>query len=212
MFYRNKISVLLEEIREQNQSNILEKIATILATPSREYQQTREALLKINGSNKERLDEIANVLNFSFEEYLVKRRPWLTTQELKELTGQGFCLGAHSWDHPYYQTLQLNEQVKQTVDSCNYVRQFQNGKISFAFPHFDTGLSQNLFDQLLKEENRIDLLFGTQNQKNEINNKMIHRFNCERPGLPIEQHVKGVLFYSLFQKLSNNQNIIRKHA
>ncbi|MBO9684207.1 MAG: polysaccharide deacetylase family protein [Flavisolibacter sp.] len=212
MFYRNKISVLLGEIKKQNQPSILKRIAEIISTPSEEYGEIRDALLKVKQANKEKLDEVATVLELSFEDYLRKKRPWLTTPELKELSSQGFYLGGHSWNHPYYQSLPFNEQVKQTIDSCSYVKQFQNHKTTFAFPHFDTDLSQKLFDRLLKTEHKIDLLFGTQNQKNEIQNKMIHRFNCERPGLPIDQHIKGILLYSILQKLSNKQNIIRKHA
>jgi peptidoglycan/xylan/chitin deacetylase (PgdA/CDA1 family) len=212
MFYRNKISVLLGEIKRQNQPSVLRKIAEIAFASSDKHEGIRSALVKIKQTDKGKLDEIANVLGLSFEEYLVKKRPWLTTPELEELSSQGFYLGGHSWNHPYYQTISLDEQVRQTIDSCNYIGQFQNHKRTFAFPHFDTDLSQELFDQLLKGVNKIDLLFGTQNQKNEINNKMIHRFNCERPDLPLNQHIKGVLLYSILQKLSNKQNIIRKHA
>lgn len=210
MFYRNKISVLLGEIKQSGPSAV-KKIATILSSLE-DYQDIRNAMLRIRQTNKELLNEIADVLNISFKEYLEKRRPWLTTQQIKGLSDQGFCLGGHSWNHPYYQSIPLEEQVKQTIDSCNYARQFQNHTVTFAFPHFDADLSQELFDAILKEENKIDLLFGTQNQKNEINNKMIHRFNCERPGLPISQHIKGVLLYSVLQKLFNQQNIIRTHA
>jgi peptidoglycan/xylan/chitin deacetylase (PgdA/CDA1 family) len=212
MFYRNKISVVLGEIKSQIKSSVLKRIAEMLSASSEEYVEIRKALVTIKQTDKAKLDEVATVLELSFEKYLQEKRPWLTTQELKELSSQGFYFGGHSWDHPYYQTLSLEEQMKQTVDSCNYIKQFQNHKTTFAFPHFDIDLTQQLFDQLLTGENKIDLLFGTQNQKNEINNKMIHRFNCERPGLPIDQHVKGVLLYSILQKLSNKQNIIRKDA
>jgi peptidoglycan/xylan/chitin deacetylase (PgdA/CDA1 family) len=212
MFYRNKISVLLGEIKKRQEPAVLKKIKEIVSAPSEDYPHIRSELIKIRQTTNVKLDEIADVLDVSFEEYLEKNRPWLTTEELKDLITQGFYLGGHSWNHPYYQTLSLSEQVKQTIDSCNYIRQFQNVKTTFAFPHFDTDLSQDLFDRLLKGDNKIDLLFGTQNQKNEINNKMVHRFNCERPGLPIDRQVKGILLYSTLQGLFNKRNIIRKHA
>lgn len=211
MFYRNKISVLLGEFKKQNLPSVQKKIAEILSSKFKEYEDIKSDFLKIKQTDKEKLNEIADVLSISFDEYLVKKRPWLTTQELQELSKQGFYLGGHSWDHPYYQTLPVKQQVQQTLDSCNYVRQFQKAKATFAFPHFDTDLSQDLFDQL-KKENKIDLLFGTQNQKYELNNKMVHRFNCERPDIPIDQQIKGVLVYSIVQKLFNKQNIIRKNA
>ena len=52
----------------------------------------------------------------------------------------------------------------------------------------------------------------TQNQKNEINNKTIHRFNAERPHIAFSKQVKGMLAYMIIQKALNKQTIHRNYA
>ena len=208
MFYRNKISIILGVLQNRN-SSILKQIAKILSVPNESFDDLKSALLSIRHTDKFRLDEIAQILDISIDDYLKKNRPWLTTEELKKISSMGFCIGAHSWDHPYYQSVSLNDQVKQTIESCAYVRQFEPQVTTFSFPHFDKGLSQQLFDELLKPEYGIDLLFGIQNQKNEIHNRVVHRFNCERPDVAIGKQIKGVFMYSLIQKILNKQTIIR---
>lgn len=68
-------------------------------------------LLKIDYKNKEKLDTIAQLINYNFNDYLAKQKPYLTSQQIKELIQQGFYFGAHSKNHPEYQFIDLKEQI-----------------------------------------------------------------------------------------------------
>jgi peptidoglycan/xylan/chitin deacetylase (PgdA/CDA1 family) len=213
MFYRNKISLILQAMEDRKtDKGLFKQIAGILNQTSNEFSELKQALLKIRQSDKDKLDEIALLLDISFGDYLKTSRPWLTSEELADLAEQGFCLGGHSWDHPYYQSLTLEEQVRQTIDSCEFIKKYNKGETTFSFPHSDESLPQQLFDRLNKPETGIDLLFGIQNQKNEISNKMIHRFNSERPQVGFSSQVKGMLAYMIIQKALNKQTIQRNYA
>lgn len=212
MFYRNKISLVLEALRQiKEQDPVYTAIAQILSVSHPQYAKIRHALLQIDQLTQNKLDQIAQLLDLSFSSYLEKHRPWLTSAELAQLSAQGFSIGAHSWNHSYFQKLPLEEQVWQTTTSCDYVREITNQRISFSFPHSDKGLSQYLFD-LLRQEHGIELLFGIQNHKDELQNKMIHRFNAEQPSLPLKKQVNGMLFYTLVQKILHQQSIERSYA
>src|SRR5690606_38357266 len=105
----------------------------------------------------------------------------------------GFTIGAHSWDHPYYQQLKLADQITQTLDSCNFVQNKNfSDKRYFSFPHYDKGLSQQLMDLLKKDTTA---MFGTQNQKKELYNNMYHRFNAERPEIEFSKQLKGLMLF-----------------
>jgi peptidoglycan/xylan/chitin deacetylase (PgdA/CDA1 family) len=213
MFYRNKISLVLHVLKSKKVSNAtFAMVGEILSVVQAGLDGIKKALLQIDQYTKQKLDEIAGVLEFSFEDYLKEKRPWLTSAELHQLASQGFFIGAHSWDHAYYQRLSLSEQLSQTLESCNYVRQFQNDGITFSFPHSDKGLTQNFFDKVYGAGKGIDLLFGIQNQKQELNNKVIHRFNAERPTVSLDEQVKGLLTYSIVRKLLNKNSITREYA
>lgn len=208
LFYRSKISLLIGHLKtEQITGTQHEAIAGLAGLQS--VQDIIPFLKKITQQNKQLLDDIAAVLSISFTEYLATQKPFLTHQQLHKLAAQGFELGAHSWDHPYYHLLSEDEQILQTIRSGEYVRTtFQQPLKLFSFPHYDTPIPLSFFDRLRKEWNP-DLLFGIQNQKKELQNRMLHRFNAERPHLPMSRQLNGVLLLTFLQKLMGKSQINR---
>jgi peptidoglycan/xylan/chitin deacetylase (PgdA/CDA1 family) len=164
----------------------------------------------INNLNQGLLDRLAVLLELSFDDYLRSYRPFLSSAQAWDLHVQGFTIGAHSWDHPYYGLIPGEEQRRQTVESMAYVKEkFAPSHSLFSFPHSDAGLGQGFFDRLVTEGVPIDVFFGIQNQKKELNNRVLHRFNAERPDLPLSRQINGVLLWMLWQKWSGRDRIVR---
>ncbi len=208
LFYRCKISLLIDHLKTVQITNTQQE-AIVRLTDLQSVQDIIPFLKKITQQNKQLLNEIAAVLSFSFTDYLATKKPFLTQQQLHELAAQGFALGGHSWDHPYYHLLSEDEQIQQTIQSGEYVRTiFQQPMKLFSFPHYDTPIPQSFFDRLHNEWNP-DLLFGIQNQKEELQNRMLHRFNAERPHLPMSKQLNGVLLLTFLQKLMGKSQINR---
>ncbi len=207
MFYRNKLSLLIAEVlKNKKDVKILKAVASLLNTTTAEV---NEIVLHLKNIRKETgiIKELAFLLNFSFSDYLHAQQPYLTLAQLQSLKEQGFTIGGHSYSHPYYSQLNLEQQINETNTSMDFV---QTNKLCdkryFSFPHSDAGLPQNLFTELKKNT---DLLFGIQNQKLELENKMLHRFNAERPGIALEKQVKGILLYSWANEKLGKNTIIR---
>jgi peptidoglycan/xylan/chitin deacetylase (PgdA/CDA1 family) len=212
LFYRSKISLLVEEVLKLKEK-VIDSTKVIQVCGS-DAIQTKDQLISfirsVTNLNKEVLDSLADIFSISFADYLQTVKPFLTTTQVNNLSKQGFSIGAHSWDHPYYHLLSAEEKIKQTVSSGTYVtEQFRQPYKLFSFPHYDTSLSQSFFDQLKKEWNA-DILFGIQNQKLELQNKMLHRFNAERPYLPMSKQLNGVLLLLLQQRLTGKNKVERK--
>ncbi len=142
------------------------------------------------------LDDLAKKIGFSFDVYMEEHKPFLTSQQLSSLSKDGFTIGAHSWDHPYYPAMALEEQVENTLASVNYIRSF-NSHTCFSFPYSDADVKQEFFSQVTPH---VDLLFGIQNQKKELNNKTLHRFNAERPWQPLSRTFKGLMVFNAINK------------
>ncbi|MFL5786919.1 MAG: polysaccharide deacetylase family protein [Flavisolibacter sp.] len=206
LFYRCKISLVIEEL--SNRKDALQIGNDLFKKQYSYLKELKRDLKKVNQLNKHILDEFAKELNYSFDGYLNKQKPFLTTVQLKDLSQKGFVIGAHSWDHPYYELLTVEEQLQQTLSSLQFVKEtVGNGHSYFSFPHTDTVVSQQFLDKLKKDN--IELLFGIQNQKTENQNKMLHRFNAERPDIPIKSAVNGVLIYCTIQKALGRYEIHR---
>lgn len=212
LFYRCKISLIIDQIlRRKNQSSLLKQCSDVLSIPSKNLQDIITNIKKISNLNKNLVDNLGKVLDFSFQDYLHKKEPFLKTEQLKELQKKGYTIGAHSWDHPYYNLMPLEQQLQQTLESCQYVREhFSPSNQTFSFPHFDKGLPQSFFDELFQEEFQIDLLFGTQNQKFELNNRIVHRFNAERPEVSTKKQLKGIIMLMALRKLLKSGQIKRQ--
>jgi len=210
LFYRCKISLLIDELlKNKNNEPYLQQYIEILHLENKSLKSIVHHLKIINQNNAALLDTIADKINFSFDLFLQTQKPFLTSEQLYSLHKKGFSIGAHSLNHPYYPLLSLEEQVNQTISSCKFVNKMLSTKnCCFSFPHSDIELTQNLFKALKQSD--IPLLFGIQNQKNEISNNMLHRFNAERPGLDLERQIKGLTLLMWMRQVSGQNNVNRK--
>ncbi len=208
LFYRCKISLLLHEFINRNDANATKKIFNEeLKTAGNSFNEINAALKKIHQGNAGVLDTIAAKIGFSFDNFLKTQQPFLTSGQLASLHGRGFYIGAHSMTHPYYNMLPLQEQIQQTALSCSFVQEITKaGKCSFSFPHTDVGIAQHFFDELA---NDVPLFFGIQNQKEELHNKMLHRFNAERPEVDFAAQIKGLSLMMWLQNLTGKNRVTR---
>ncbi len=209
LFYRSKASLLIHELlKNKINKSLLSDVANILHTGNQSVDELVTLVKKLTRGDEATMDKLAFEFCLSFDDYLKEQSPFLTSGQLTSLSERGFTIGAHSWDHPYYDQLSLDDQIAQTVTSCNYVQQKVNPLYStFSFPYYDTNLSQQLLDALKKES--IDLLFGIQNQKDELYNNMVHRFNAERPEVKLENQLKGMMLFMAIQKILGKEKVLR---
>ncbi|MEE9408762.1 MAG: polysaccharide deacetylase family protein [Polaribacter sp.] len=156
LFYRYKAS-LLYQFYEESSKKEKNKFYDFFD----KKKNIRESLFSINFNNKALLDDIANAIDYSFEEYLEREKPYLSSLQIEELIEMGFTIGAHSKNHPLYTDISFEEQINQTTDSINWlVEKFNIDYKLFAFPFTDLGVSNTFFEELSKEQ-IIDVSFGT---------------------------------------------------
>lgn len=209
LFYRSKASLLIHELlKNKNNKGIIQEFKKLLGSYENSIEELIALLKKLNNADETLMNNLAQKVSLSFEDYLEQKKPFLTTDQLILLGKRGFTIGAHSWDHPYYDQISFEDQLEQTVSSCNFVKEKTGqAQVTFSFPYSDAKLSQNLFNELKKTG--IDLIFGIQNQKEELNNNMVHRFNAERPGINLDKQLKGLMLYMAIQNKLGKQKVRR---
>jgi len=209
LFLRCKTSLLIHELINSKNNELINQYRNHFNLPGASQIKIIEMLKSIKINNPSILDDLAFKTGYSFSDFLKKHQPYLTTEQMMSLKKRGFSIGAHSMTHPYYEQLSLLEQMEQTLQSCNFVKE-QAGMTNqyFSFPFKDENISQLLLDELKKSG--IDLFFGLQNQKNEIENKMIHRFNAERSFTKFDNQVKAILLLNMVNKFFGKYDVRRK--
>lgn len=202
--YQHKASLLIEKIRKGISLATEGKIKEILVKMGLSFSQLSEGILKVDYRRKEALDRIAEVLLVDFRNYLNEKQPYLTFAQAKELIEQGFTIGTHSVDHPYYSALSLAEQLEQTIVSVKHIREKFGLKYgAFAFPHNDTGVSQEFFKKV-QEIGLVDITFGTGGMLNGGLRSHRQRINLEKPLLPAREILAWQYTRKLYKTLKRS--------
>jgi peptidoglycan/xylan/chitin deacetylase (PgdA/CDA1 family) len=146
LFYRHKAAILIDKLNNGKVSGTVKKESDV------------QKIYTVSYSTRHLLDEMASLLEVDFQSFLKTEKPYLTSDEIKEMQTMGFTVGAHSIDHPNFGELETTEQIRQITESCAFVKEtFGEQKTYFSFPFSD----ENILDSLFKAiKNTVDMTFG----------------------------------------------------
>lgn len=156
LMFRCKSSLLINSINKD--SNLFHLLKEKL--PSNSVDELKSNILKLKYDEVLLINELAKLSGLDFENYLKVQKPYLDLEQLKIITQKGFGIAAHSWDHPLYENLGLEEQLDNTVRSIDYMSQNNFISTSFAFPFTDFGVKKVFFEELNKQV-KLNFTFGT---------------------------------------------------
>lgn len=163
-------------------------------------------MLDIDYNQKQDLDELAEIVAVDFKAYLTVEQPYLTSAQINELIQQGFTIGAHSKNHPLYSLLTEEEQVKQTLESIDFLQQkFNLDYRVFSFPFTDDGVGQQFFRKI---ESKVDVIFGSAGIKKDSISFNLQRIPMET-SFSAEETIKAQFFYCLLKKMFGKNVITR---
>jgi peptidoglycan/xylan/chitin deacetylase (PgdA/CDA1 family) len=210
LFFRYKASIIIELInRTDKKSNVRKTLQSWFRDNNMSLVNYKSELLQIKYDEKTKLDELADILEFNFKDYLEKEKPYLTTQQINELIKSGFTFGAHSIDHPEFRQISYDEQLKQTLESIDViVSKFNLSYKVFAFPFTDYQVTAQFFRDINKD-NSIDFTAGSSGIKQDsvINN--IHRIVMDEYDLKGSDRIKIDYFYYFIKSVFNKNKIHR---
>jgi peptidoglycan/xylan/chitin deacetylase (PgdA/CDA1 family) len=171
LFFRHKTGLLIDKLKKGNISKITQK---------KIKNRVPAGLRSIRYFEQDLLNEIALLLEVDFQEYLKTNKPYLTTEELKEMQAKGFTIGAHSINHLPFQDLDETEQIRQTIESCSYVKEtFRESASYFSFPFSDEGIPDSFFKAVA---GKVDLSFGITGINSRNSGKHLGRIDMEKNG------------------------------
>ncbi|MDD3080420.1 MAG: polysaccharide deacetylase family protein [Paludibacter sp.] len=206
MFFRLKVSLIIDEIKNNTPTKAsIKAIENDLRYAGIAYSSAND-LKKLTYSDEELILKIANVLNIDFSEFLKKEKPYMSTDQIKELAKKGFTIGAHSKSHPYYPTISEEQRIAETNESMDFViDKFNQPLRLFSFPFTDYAMDKTFFDKI-----NTDLSFGTANLKSDSIQNNFQRIGME---VSVNEHTEKIIKteYMLFliKKLMHRETINR---
>ena len=185
--HQHTASVIAERLSQISSPALIAQMRSALAAAGAGDGDPAKAVVSLPYRQRSLVESIARMAGVDTRDYLQHERPYLTSEHIFKLIGMGFSIGAHSIDHPLYEDLTLEEQLRQTRESVRYVRQaYHLDYAAFAFPHHDRGVSLRFFEELYGS-GALDISFGTGGLISDDWPKNIQRLSFERPRVPAKE-------------------------
>jgi len=183
--FQQKIALLVDRLEKLPTIGVMENVQERLRAKNISGVEIIPALKSVRYQNRSVLDEVAALCDVQFDVFLRKQKPYLTSAQIGSLLRDGFAIGGHSVDHPFYGDLTLAEQLHQTSESVNFLQEMFDVKYrAFAFPHSDTGVSPEFFQRSLADGG-LQISFGTGGLLRDSRRGHFQRFslekNCDHP-------------------------------
>lgn len=201
--YDNKKSLLLEYLNQTESGSVLKLVNSIFEFKSNNINDIKNAILSIPYAKRFIVDKIASELGYSFDDYLKKQQPYLTSDQIIEVLKQGFTIGAHSIDHPRFSELALKDQVYQAVSSIKQVSsQFSLPYKVFAFPYSDQNVEIEFFTEISPY---VEATFGTHGLLKDQVEGNFQRISVEKNNLSANKNIKFHLIRkTIYHKLGKD--------
>lgn len=214
MFYKYKAGLIIDRLGKiSHPENLFEIINARLGSAISTKPAMVRKILNVSYEQRNVLDSIAGVLDIDFNTFLKIRKPYLTSDQIQQLMKQGFQVGSHSMDHPMYNSLSLDEQLRQTVESMKWIaNKFNPGYRFFSFPFIDDGVSADFFDSIyVKDEQLVDLSFGSAGLKREKYPFHLQRIPMEKSKLGADFYIRGEYVYYILKSFVG-KNVVKRRA
>jgi peptidoglycan/xylan/chitin deacetylase (PgdA/CDA1 family) len=128
----------------------------------------------------DKIDRCCEYLRVNVEDALDRYRPYMTENEVLQLSRDGFTIGGHTLNHPELWLMpEWKEVEREIVKSCEWVRERTGqSKVPFAIPFNGKLLSRSRLGRLRRECDAIDLIYDTNNLAKDAS-FVVNRIHCD---------------------------------
>lgn len=211
LFYRHKVSLLIEKWEGLSPSKALQtEVEQMFSQENIPFTTFAQGLIDgIQHKHIPFLDALAEKLDLDFAAYLATEKPYLSLAQIHEMQGKGFTFGAHSVNHPQYNHISFEEQIRQTQESVEYVVQNvpKSPKV-FAFPFTDFEVSKGFFNYF-HSQYPLDMTFGCAGLKREEFSTHIQRLETEKGNYRMEEIINTEYMFYIMSSLVGKNKVLR---
>lgn len=182
LFFRYKVSFLIDQLELSSAE--------------------KNRLLHFNYAETDQIDLFAEKNGIDFNAFLNNQKPYVSTEQIKLMYADGFIFGGHSIDHPQYNQINLEEQIRQTTESIKFVQSVTGKEQNyFAFPFTDAGVGQDFFRSINENpELKLSATFGTTGLSKPTGTHL-QRIPMEVNGLSAKQILNNEYRWYLIKKM-----------
>jgi len=212
MLFRFKAGILVEKITSCKSRATIGKLAELMGVKVTGKGGLKKRILGISFKEIYLLEKAADILELSFSEYLAVNKPYMDSEQIRELQEKGFIIGAHGRDHQLLSGLGEDEIIDHVKGSINGInKSFPSALRLFAFPFTDHGIPGKILRKLHDPVSPVvDASFGTAGLKQDIVHNHIQRIPMELPGISASRILKTQQILSFCRRNCGRDMITRK--
>ena len=207
LFYRYKISLIIDHLVAK--PDFTPKLVEILRPGLHSKFDLKKTLLNLKYEDTPIIDQVAQLLEIDFNEYLKNTKPYLSSVQVRDLLKRGFNIGSHSSSHPFLKHLDEKMRKDQISESFTFLKNnFGVTQKYFSFPFSDDGIDKAFFRWMYTEEKCL-LSFGISGLKNDFPRYHVHRIPFEISNQKASDIIKSEYLYYLIKMLFGKNTILR---
>lgn len=165
MFYRNKVSLCIEQVRSLPRDAAKMVLTSINNARDLSLGDTRafESWIKgLEHHDEPVIDMVAKMLGIDVKAYLQDRQPYMTKEQIRQLHADGFTIGAHTRSHPKLAALSTEQIETEIVESAREIQAITGaGHVHFSFPYSATGIDRQTLADIRARYSFLGLFFDT---------------------------------------------------
>lgn len=169
MFPFDRASLAIDALREMEDTSARRALDVAEAIFGRRFADVPDLARWLTGwmrtaprEEEPLLDRLCEAAGVDVAGYLRERRPYLTTEQVRELAEDGFTIGAHGLRHVALGAFADDEVRREILESCDAVARLTGrDRVPFAFPYDADGVDRGLLASLRREHPEVGLLFNS---------------------------------------------------
>ncbi len=193
--------------------SIINKINAENGTRLSSQKELMDWIRSLIGRANAAVANLCNHLGVDVERYLQERKPYLTSEEIVQLSNDGFTIGAHARRHQRLNNLSEDEIEAEIVESCKAVSALTGKEeIPFAFPYNGDGVSRELLEDIRVRYRHVGLFFNSRGFE-EDRKYLINRLCGDSPkgASSEESNMQQRINRSLLDEVSRMRHHARDH-
>jgi peptidoglycan/xylan/chitin deacetylase (PgdA/CDA1 family) len=184
IFYETTVSLCVDAIERSQEAQCTEIVSEVLRMrPLRDNPSAREVLRALRvrnpiskdrrrlllwlldleqGEMRKRGALLSERLGIDPENYVRRRRVYMSSEQVRALSADGFTIGGHGVHHHLTESLTREQMIYEIVASCSTIREITGQKhVPFAFPYNGLNIDRGLLASIKRDYPFIDLFFDS---------------------------------------------------
>lgn len=165
LFYRHKVSLCIDSLlrkSEGEQTECSRAVGQRLGVQLVSSADLKRWIKGLKLADEPLIHAAAQELGIDFEEFLKTQKPYMTSEQVRQLHADGFTIGGHSLRHARFDELTDAQIEADIVESCSFVAGLLGlTRVPFAFPFSADGVDRQFLRSVAQRHPWVTPMFGT---------------------------------------------------